>query len=76
MRGLLPAALLGFLFFVGAPFAQKTADAPRLTGPTPFTKETPAPPMQRRSPTMCGGGAIIRISRRSYHMRSRATPPI
>ena len=48
MRGLLPAALLGLLFFVGAPFAQKTADAPRLTGPTPFTKETPAPPMQRQ----------------------------
>jgi nitrate reductase (cytochrome), electron transfer subunit len=48
MRGLFPAALLGVLFFVGAPLAQQTADAPRLTGPTPFTKETPAPPMQRQ----------------------------
>ena len=48
MRGLLPAALLGLLFFVAAPLAQQTADAPRLTGPTPFTKETPAPPMQRQ----------------------------
>jgi cytochrome c-type protein NapB len=28
--------------------AQRTADAPRLTGPQPFTEELPAPPLRRQ----------------------------
>ena len=46
MRRLLLSGWAGAACLVaGALFAQ---DAPRLTGPQPFTKETPAPPMQRQ----------------------------
>jgi nitrate reductase cytochrome c-type subunit len=46
MRRLLLSACAGAACLVaGALFAQ---EAPRLTGPEPFTKETPAPPMQRQ----------------------------
>lgn len=46
MRRVLLSACAGATCLVaGALFAQ---EAPRLTGPEPFTKETPAPPMQRQ----------------------------
>jgi nitrate reductase (cytochrome), electron transfer subunit len=36
------------LALLGAPAAaQRATDAPRLTGPQPFTEETPAPPLRR-----------------------------
>ena len=36
------------LALLGAPAAaQRATDAPRLTGPQPFTEETPAPPLHR-----------------------------
>jgi nitrate reductase (cytochrome), electron transfer subunit len=43
-RFLLAAATLGPCLVVGTLLAQ---DAPRLRGPEPFTRETPAPPIQR-----------------------------
>jgi nitrate reductase cytochrome c-type subunit len=46
IRRVLSSALAGLACLAaGVLFAQ---EAPRLTGPTPFTKETPAPPMQRQ----------------------------
>ena len=44
----LPACLALALALLSAPAgAQRTADAPRLTGPQPFTEEMPAPPLRR-----------------------------
>ncbi len=48
MRGAIAVAVVAFGLFADATLAQQSADAPRLTGPTPFTKETPAPPVQRQ----------------------------
>jgi nitrate reductase (cytochrome), electron transfer subunit len=45
-RRLAPLALV--LLLAGpAALAQRLPDAPRLTGPEPFTEETPAPPLRR-----------------------------
>jgi cytochrome c-type protein NapB len=45
-RRLAPLALV-LLLAVPPALAQRLPDAPRLTGPEPFTKETPAPPLRR-----------------------------
>jgi len=45
MRPLLLSAFAAWACLVVGAAAQ---DAPRLTGPTPFTKEAAAPPMQRQ----------------------------
>ena len=41
--------IIGLALLVAAPLigTSMAADAPQLTGPTPFTEETPAPPMRR-----------------------------
>ena len=41
--------IIGLALLVAAPLigTSMAADAPRLTGPTPFTEEMPAPPMRR-----------------------------
>jgi nitrate reductase (cytochrome), electron transfer subunit len=45
-RRLAPLALV-LLLAAPAALAQRLPDAPRLTGPEPFTEETPAPPLRR-----------------------------
>ncbi len=45
-RRLAPLALV-LLLAVPPARAPRLPDAPRLTGPEPFTKETPAPPLRR-----------------------------
>jgi nitrate reductase (cytochrome), electron transfer subunit len=45
-RRLAPLALV-LLLVAPAALAQRLPDAPRLTGPEPFTEETPAPPLRR-----------------------------
>jgi cytochrome c-type protein NapB len=49
MRHRLLLLVLAIALTAPAALAQRLPDAPRLTGPEPFTEETPAPPLRREA---------------------------